>query len=356
MKKISPATITKAQAAALEAVRSNPNYFNDAEILNVHSKNSNGWNTEYQALNGMEYRQLKKTLKYGYTTHVKVKRIVVTRGEGPSSECRIPHNATSWEDADKILKRMALTAPNLGYDKTDFVILFTNGDVYSGTYGLKREDRFSASLYGHVTDHCEFYGGICKRLPNHIKEDQYQSLVGENAVEYLLLLDNVIYPSANQEGLDPELIQSVLAKPNTRETKRYLGTLETNFTLQKVKNDFNNTMFYVYSNGSRHNSFKSHEALNRWMEKFGLTLGEEIRDYTYRINGAYRVTMIQDREGYLHLPQIAILMNGGMVRAYKDVTPDVTNIYVVTNYKEEFQFDYNKPSGQWYLRKFFWDK
>ncbi|WP_346835891.1 hypothetical protein [Paenibacillus polymyxa] len=358
MKKNFPVTITKVQAAAIEAIMSSQSFSNNPEkIIEVHSQNPNGYGwVNYVGLNGMNSRQLKNALKYGYTTHVKIKRIVVTRGEGPNSECCIPHHVTSWEDADNVLKRMALTAPDIGYHKTDFVILFTNGDVYSGTYELKLADQYSASLYKHVTDHCEFYAGICKRLPSHINPEQYQDLIGHNTAEYLLLLDNVIYPSANKEGIDPKLIQTALNKAKNKETKRYLGQIETNFILHKEKNTSNNTIYYVYSKGVRHTSFKSPEALKRWMDKFGLTLGEETQEHTYRINGAYRVTMVPNLEGYLHLPQIAILMNGGLVRAYKEITPEVTNIYVDTNYKERIRFDYNIRSRLWYLRKFFWDK
>ena len=38
--------------------------------------------------------------------------------------CRIIHTATSWKAAAEILKRMANTAPDYGYDKTDFEIRY----------------------------------------------------------------------------------------------------------------------------------------------------------------------------------------------------------------------------------------
>ncbi|GAA0853946.1 hypothetical protein ABER99_20185 [Paenibacillus glucanolyticus] len=352
---IYPEPVGKSQAGALEKLQHTFGY-NSKGILESHAKNPNGWNLEVHALNGMEYRQLKRALKFGYTTDVKVKRIVITRGEGPNHECHIPYIAKNWEDADEILKRMALTAPEIGYYKTDFEILFTNGDTYRGTYELSYKDRLEASLYGHVTNHCEFYGGICKKLPDHLTDDQYLSLLDENTYRYLLLLDDLIYPSANQIGLDPEIIRAAITKPIKQEEQLYRGSLTSNLTVLKVEGHQDSCIYKVLSNGYSYSSFSNSEAFNKWMDKFGLSLGEQIRNDTYHINGSYRIKMVPDRSLYLHLPQIAILMNGGMVRAYKELTPEVTNIYVVMNYKESFHFDYTKPSGQWYLRKFFWDK
>ncbi|RCW41605.1 LPD25 domain-containing protein [Paenibacillus prosopidis] len=356
-KTIRPETITKIQAVALESVKALPEFSNTDNILHAHMTDPKGWGAEYAELNDMDYRQLKRVLKYGYTTHVQVKRIVITRGEGPSAECGKPRLAKTWEEANEILKRMALTAPKQGYDKTDFEILFTNGDIYNGRYDLTQEDRISGNLYEHVKGHCEFYGGICKRLPDHITPEQYTQIIGEYTVMYLQLLDNVIYPSANEKGLDPELLQSLPVMTANPPKKRYLAPLESNFTLMKLSPELSkdDNPYIVYSGGSRHTSFKTPEGLERWMKNFGLRLGEEIQANTYKIHGAYRVSMIGNRAEVLHLPQIVIKMNCCMVRAYKEVTPESTNIYVVSNYIEKFNFDYSTPKGLWYLKKFFWN-
>ncbi|MGG3471636.1 hypothetical protein ABES02_29735 [Neobacillus pocheonensis] len=355
-KTIRPETITKAQAAALEAVKALPEFANVWNILDAHSTDPQGWGAEYEALNDMDYRQLKRALKYGYMTHVQVKRIVIVRGEGPSAECGKKGIASSWDEANEILKRMALTAPKEGYYKTDFEILFTNGFIYQGCYELEQRDRVYGNLYEHVKSNCEFYGGICKRLPGHITPEQYVQLVGEHTASYLQMLDDIIYPSANENGLDPELISKALAtKPDKTKKERYVPPLEGNYTLVKLKPGRDDNMFIVYSGGSRETSFKTPEHLEKWMKKFGLSLGEKIKEDTYKINGAYRVSMIGNRAEVLHLPQIVIKMNGCMVRAYKEITPEGTNIYVVSNYVEKFKFDYNTPSGLWYLKKFFWN-
>ena len=347
-----PETITSIEADALRSALTV--YDSSKKVLDIHTENPQGWSSEFDALNGMDLRQLKRALKYGYTTNVKVKRIVITRGEGPVSECRKPRTANSWDEAERILKSMANSAPQIGYDKTDFLILFTNGLEYRGTYDLTYKDRYKASLYDHVSAFSEFYGGICKQLPNHLDEEQYMDIVKEDRLRYLLMLDNIIYPSANQKRLDPELIQRARESQDAATTvrKTHRPSIITNLTVETDQKSF----FHVYMYGSRQASFKNTEAFSRWMQKYGLTLGEEFREHTFYINGAYQTQMIVDREAYLHLPQIAILMNGSMVRAYKEVTPHVTNIYIVMNYKESFRFDYNKPSGKWYLQKFFWNR
>lgn len=197
MTKIRPEIIKKSQAAALEALRLLPEFKNVCNILDAHATDPQGWGAEYSALNHMDYQQLFRVLKYGYSTDIKVERITITRGEGPSEECDKPRTATTWVEANRILKGMARTAPQKGYDKTDFTILFTNGAIYAGTYNLTFNDRIEGDLYKHVTDHCEFYAGVCKRLPPHIKPEQYQQIIEGSTLTYLLLLHDLIYPSAD---------------------------------------------------------------------------------------------------------------------------------------------------------------
>lgn len=48
------------------------------------------------------------------TATVNIQSIVITRGEGPTRECGIPHTVTTWAEADRVLARMAITAPKSG--------------------------------------------------------------------------------------------------------------------------------------------------------------------------------------------------------------------------------------------------
>ncbi|MEK5586655.1 hypothetical protein MKZ21_30820 [Paenibacillus sp. FSL P2-0536] len=353
-KTIKPEPITKSQAAALEAIRQLPEFKNESNILDAHASDPKGWGMEYSALNEMEYRQLRRVLKYGYTTEIRVKRIVIIRGEGPIKESERFCEASSWEEANEILKSMAITAPDSGYHKTLFTIWFTNGDTYSGTYELTKADRIHGDLYKHVTDHCEFFGGVCKKLPDHIKSEEYQGIIENATREYLLLLDDLIYPSAGVKGVNPELLQRCQPIEVPKE-KMYQGTLLDKLTLQVSKDLEDRKTYTLYKGFSRFHPYTNLERLETWLKKMNLKIGESIRENTYEILGAYRISMVPRRAPFLHLPQIVIKMNGSMVRAYKEVTSTVTNIYVVMNYPEQFHFDYSTPSGQWYLKKFFWD-
>lgn len=135
----------------------------------------------------------------------------------------------------------------------------------------------------------------------------------------------------------------------------YQGTLLDKLTLQVSKDLEDRKTYTLYKGFSRFHSYTNLERLETWLKKMNLKIGESIRENTYEILGAYRISMVPRRAPFLHLPQIVIKMNGSMVRAYKEVTSTVTNIYVVMNYPEQFHFDYSTPSGQWYLKKFFWD-
>lgn len=125
-------------------------------------------------------------------------KIRIQRAEGTSAECRIIHTATSWKAAAEILKRMAITAPDCGYDKTDFEIVFSNGDKYIGIYDLKSKDRIEGDLFQHVKSEVEFHAGRCVSLPSHISKEQYIKLIGGRTGEYVAFLENVLYPSAEE--------------------------------------------------------------------------------------------------------------------------------------------------------------
>lgn len=56
---------------------------------------------------------------------IPVKKIVITRAEGPINLCDKPHEFASFEDANKFLLRYYPTYPTMGYDKHDFHVEFT---------------------------------------------------------------------------------------------------------------------------------------------------------------------------------------------------------------------------------------
>jgi hypothetical protein len=124
-------------------------------------------------LNGSE----NLTSKFGgstMTTKIQVKEITITRGEGPSSECGKKHVVASYDEAEKVLTRMAYTAPkNGGYDKCDFTVTFADDETYTGRYDLKydREE----SLTEHMMGFLEWYAGEAKNP--HCGEKKYQEFM-----------------------------------------------------------------------------------------------------------------------------------------------------------------------------------
>ena len=92
---------------------------------------------------------------------IKVKKITLERAEGPSP-LDSPRTAPSFEEADRILREWAHTAPEGGgYNKIDFEIEWQDGETYKGTYDLKRQDEARANLIGsHVQEFLSFHSGL----------------------------------------------------------------------------------------------------------------------------------------------------------------------------------------------------
>jgi hypothetical protein len=115
------------------------------------------------------------------TTKHKAIYIEIRRAEGPIDETRCSHCGEQrvvrlysvrrdgaddvWAASDKALQQMALSAPGngereYGVDKTDYMVRYANGDVYSGTYGLRFHDSgFTGLLARHMTTDLEWRSG-----------------------------------------------------------------------------------------------------------------------------------------------------------------------------------------------------
>ncbi len=103
-----------------------------------------------------------------------VAKIVIERAEGYTAECGIPHTATSYEEASKILLRMSHTAPDGGScDKTDFTVTFEDGETYTGEFALKRYG--STSIGEHIWCFLSFHAGL--RRPAHLSVELYQGFL-----------------------------------------------------------------------------------------------------------------------------------------------------------------------------------
>lgn len=85
-----------------------------------------------------------KTAQYG------VPEIILTRAEGLAEECDRPVRVSRWEDAAHELARMARSAPKPGggYDKTDFLVVWEDGETYEGRYDLQRDGESGSAWRG----------------------------------------------------------------------------------------------------------------------------------------------------------------------------------------------------------------
>ncbi|MFE4029296.1 hypothetical protein ACFX4N_24400 [Priestia sp. YIM B13551] len=110
--------------------------------------------------------------------YVRVKQIVLTRGTGKTEECGIPHTVDTWYDADNVLMKMAMTAPENGAsEKVDYVVTFEDGETFESTYSLTKDDTVIACLRGHVRTVANIYAGNAR--PQWMKEEVYDKYVPE---------------------------------------------------------------------------------------------------------------------------------------------------------------------------------
>jgi len=91
---------------------------------------------------------------------IKPALIEIIRVEGPSALCGKVQTATSWHEADMILRANAATAPKGGgYDKHDFKVTFADGQTYSGRYDLKHWSEEHPDLARHVRAFIRYLAG-----------------------------------------------------------------------------------------------------------------------------------------------------------------------------------------------------
>ena len=127
-----------------------------------------------------------------------IKKVEVTRAEGPSHLCGTKIVSTLAE-ANEILVRNAETAPKGGaYDKHDFLIEFEDGEVYQGRIDVHHPSYEKPEKIGeHVIHHLRFYGGLCtpEELPSHFTPEKYRNFITQqhggtiNSSEYVEFLN-----------------------------------------------------------------------------------------------------------------------------------------------------------------------
>lgn len=107
-----------------------------------------------------------------------VRKIEITRAEGPTGSLERA-TVRTFEDADQKLLEASLTAPETGgYDKTDFAITFDDGNTYQGTYDLKHFRVDYPNLRKHVVGHLEMIAGYT--VPSWMSSSQYDNFMQNN--------------------------------------------------------------------------------------------------------------------------------------------------------------------------------
>lgn len=81
----------------------------------------------------------------------------------------------SWSDADAKLRAWAWCAPELGYDKCDFIVEWENGIKYSGRYDLKHFKVEIADLRAHIQRTAFFHMGV--QTPTRMTRDEHRQLL-----------------------------------------------------------------------------------------------------------------------------------------------------------------------------------
>lgn len=96
---------------------------------------------------------------------IQVTKIEITRVEGFSEEVRKTVTVNNWTEANGVLKGMAVTAPKDGqtYNKVDFKVTYTDGEIYEGRYDMKYEDTAKADLAGHISRFVIYSGKTYKK-------------------------------------------------------------------------------------------------------------------------------------------------------------------------------------------------
>lgn len=110
---------------------------------------------------------------------IPVKTIEIVRIEGPIELCDKKYLASSYGEANVILRTMSDTAPSRGgYDKCDFKVIFEDGETYEGRYDLKhwsceQDEGPSINLKERVGGYCRFMAGLIH--PSWMKDDEWES-------------------------------------------------------------------------------------------------------------------------------------------------------------------------------------
>jgi hypothetical protein len=132
---------------------------------------------------------------------IPVKKIVITRWEGPVELCNIPHEFTNFEDANAWLRNQSHTFATLGYHKHSCEIEFEDGTEYSCRLDCKHHTKRNNDLdiIARLRSACEWYTGRKTNFIDDEDREQYLRWIAEWSKEdpeinalYIHVLDHCL--------------------------------------------------------------------------------------------------------------------------------------------------------------------
>ncbi len=118
-------------------------------------------------------------------TKVEVSKVEILGGEGVIDFVdQFKGVYPSIEVADKALALLAHRAPESGaYNKTDFVVTWSDGESWEGTLCLNRDHRRSSDILGdHIRAIVDYESGDA--TPTHLTREQYTDFMRRRLREY----------------------------------------------------------------------------------------------------------------------------------------------------------------------------
>jgi len=132
---------------------------------------------------------------------IRIKEIWLRKGEG---EIPLPNPVTvrTMSEANAVLLRWArrIDKMMLGYDKTDFKIIFEDGSEYGGRLDMKHPTNYNSDhqLDTHCINMLKVYAGRCR--PSWMTEDKYKAFLETLQEDASAWLDNYDFEGRHSGG------------------------------------------------------------------------------------------------------------------------------------------------------------
>jgi hypothetical protein len=111
------------------------------------------------------------------TRRIPLRSITICQGEGEIDKL-LTGGFPTWAEAEELIQRICARAPAKGgYYKTDFTIVWLDGETYKGRYDAAHPTAkaYEGTLAQHVRHHLEFCAGLSR--PDHLPEEDYNKFL-----------------------------------------------------------------------------------------------------------------------------------------------------------------------------------